>query len=361
MATTIDTFRFPPQFNNFVPYTPPRQKVKAPQQRVLPEAEPISEEWPDIDKMLENPPENAVALNDTQALIPILDLTNSGQLENPDNEAVLNDGGFPKERQVQEEHLQSLGDARVAIRSDNLSAGDSPEYPLVLDGDTDDEQEPDAADDVESISGTPEHEINASLRTAEGSINGSTAINVSSNREQHLSSLERERATSQDSILRHKSQSGISSLQKKRKRSKPLGADERHIEQTSNLMCARHDEDAYSAKRFKQHSSTGHNSATSVTLRAGSASSSLGNDPRADNDNEESAVDMFNSGSSSENGGTDNRRSGERANNAQREVYETNAAALNSFRTLQTGPIRQGSSDHSPPPEQLDERHAPRN
>jgi hypothetical protein len=52
-----------------------------------------------------------------------------------DNEAVLNDGGLQKEQQVQqlsqEEHLQSLDDARVAIRPDDSSAGDSPgEYTL---------------------------------------------------------------------------------------------------------------------------------------------------------------------------------------------------------------------------------------
>jgi hypothetical protein len=107
-------------------------------------------------------------------------------------------------------------------------------------------------------------------------------------------------------------------------------------------MRARHDEDAHPTKRFKRHSSTSHDSATNVTLHAGFASAWPGNDPRADNGNEESAVNMFDSEAGSANGGTDNGCSGERVNDAQREVDETNAAALNSFRTLQARPIRQG-------------------
>lgn len=56
------------------------------------------------------------------------------------------------------------------------------------------------------------------------------------------------------------------------------------------------------------------------------------------------ALNVFDSGVGSENGGTNNGCSDERVNNTQREVDETNAAALNSFRALQAGPIRQGST-----------------
>lgn len=253
-----------------------------------------SDEWPDINRILETALESEAALKNKKSVIPMTGTYSDNEDAREDGTLIL------KEQQScqlsREESLQAPNVEQMDASPDYLFERSSPEDPVVIEDDSADEELNDGAADDELDGDQPERQNEGLPRIVGDQTYSFGGEDISLAIAQHFVHLRDNRGTSQETVLGHEENpnddldvaSPYLSTQRKRKRSRSTDT-ETYTGQTSDPTLEQCPDNTHVAKRHGSLSSRNNSVSDSISTREQASASHSSTHPQFDSVNSENS------------------------------------------------------------------------